>query len=118
AVGEGGCRQALRHEGIGCREWMAVGEDGGGRAFLLLRAAEDTVELRAYLQGRRPARDRLRLAQRLGAVLARMHRAGFLHPDLYAKHVLVEPGGRSVVLLDWQRSRRNHRPSLAQCPRD
>jgi heptose I phosphotransferase len=115
---EARCLQALRHEGIGCPEWMAVGEDGRGRAFLLLRAAEGTVELRAYLQGRPPARDRLRLAQRLGAALARMHRAGFLHPDLYAKHVLVEPGGRSAVFLDWQRSRRKHRPSLSECARD
>jgi heptose I phosphotransferase len=110
--------QALRHEGIACPEWMAVGEDGRGRAFLLVRAAEGAVEMRTYLQGRPAARDRLRLARRLGAALARMHGAGFLHPDLYAKHVLVGPGGRSVVLLDWQRSRRRHPPSPAECARD
>ncbi len=35
-----------------------------------------------------------------------MHAAGFTHPDLYSKHVLVGPDGASVQFLDWQRSRR------------
>src|SRR5439155_3876004 len=30
--------RSLQHSGIGCPDWIAVGEDSQGRAFLLLRA--------------------------------------------------------------------------------
>ena len=42
--------QALRREGIGCAEWLAAGEDGSGRAFLLVREVAGAVELRTYLR--------------------------------------------------------------------
>src|SRR5438128_4902273 len=37
--------QALEQAGIGCPEWIAFGEDGQGRGFLLLRALDDAVAL-------------------------------------------------------------------------
>jgi tRNA A-37 threonylcarbamoyl transferase component Bud32 len=97
--------QALHQSGLPCSEWLACGEDDRGRAFLLLRAAGG-VDLRTHLatvsrEERRP------LARRLGEALAGVHNAGFDHPDLYSKHVLVSPDGR-VCFLDWQRSRRGH----------
>jgi heptose I phosphotransferase len=46
------------------------------------------------------------VARALGASLARVHDAGFEHPDLYAQHVLVCPEAGTVHLLDWQRTRR------------
>jgi heptose I phosphotransferase len=48
---------------------------------------------------------RRQVAVRLGELLARVHRAGFFHRDLYAKHVLVGPDD-VVHLIDWQRARR------------
>ena len=39
--------------------------------------------------------------------VAKVHDAGFDHPDLYAKHVLVDRHSGEIVLLDWQRSRQH-----------
>lgn len=98
----------LQAEGIGCPEPLAAGEDSQGRAFLLLREVPAATELRLMLQ-RCTSRQRRRLARQLGVALARLHQAGFDHPDLYSKHVLVQRDGNddfSFCLLDWQRSRR------------
>ena len=93
--------------GIACAEWIAAGEDPRGRAFLLVRELADAVDLRAYLAGlsSRPA-DRRNFCRSLGVVLAKLHLAGFDHPDLYSKHVLVRSDGCDHF-LDWQRSRRS-----------
>jgi len=98
----------LRRAGIGCPEWIAAGEDRQGRAFLLVRELEDAAELRHFLHSRQDATaaERRRFARRLGQALARVHNAGFDHPDLYAKHVLVHAGGEEIAFLDWQRCRR------------
>jgi tRNA A-37 threonylcarbamoyl transferase component Bud32 len=108
AVREADVLAALRRAGVPCPEWMAVGEGDGGRAFLLLRALPDAVDLRQFLQDRRraTAAARYEFARRLGAMLAAIHEAGFDHPDLYAKHVLVAPASGQCYFLDWQRSRR------------
>jgi hypothetical protein len=84
--------QALQQAGLGCPDWIAVGEDGQGRAFLLIRGIQGAVDLRRFLYERRnqPAWKRRRFARRLGQTLARYHNAGFDHPDLYSKHILVE----------------------------
>jgi heptose I phosphotransferase len=97
--------QALRREGVDCPEWVAAGEDGRGRAFLLVRAVAGAADLRTFLGAHPGAGPRRRAARALGAALARLHAAGFTHPDLYAKHVLVNAGG--VCFLDWQRARRS-----------
>jgi tRNA A-37 threonylcarbamoyl transferase component Bud32 len=109
------CREAavlrqLGPAGIDCPEVIAAGEDGG-RAFLLTRALPETVDLRHFLHETGTADPgRGVLAARLGRALAALHAAGFTHPDLYSKHVLVsgEPGAGSVTLafVDWQRARR------------
>jgi tRNA A-37 threonylcarbamoyl transferase component Bud32 len=93
--------------GVGGAEWIAAGEDAHGRAFLLVRALSGAVDLRAYLDrlSSRPAARR-RFLRTLGEAIARLHAAGFDHPDLYSKHVLVQPNGESVHFIDWQRSRR------------
>jgi tRNA A-37 threonylcarbamoyl transferase component Bud32 len=97
---------ALRRAGVGCPEWVAAGEEGG-RAFLLVEDLADTLDLRQFLRDRRgPSAERYRFARRLGSALARVHEAGFDQPDLYAKHVLVDPHTEAIHFLDWQRSRR------------
>jgi tRNA A-37 threonylcarbamoyl transferase component Bud32 len=96
---------ALAKAGIDCPEWIACGEDGKGRAFLLTRAVIDATELRRFLRDL-PSSARPHFARRLGVALARVHSAGFDHPDLYSKHILVSADGKRIYLLDWQRSRR------------
>jgi tRNA A-37 threonylcarbamoyl transferase component Bud32 len=95
--------QALQREGLPGPEWLAAGEDGQGRAFLLVREAPG-MELRAVLAAEREPRQRQRIARRLGATLARLHTAGFHHPDLYAHHLLLDCHKDTICLLDWQRA--------------
>jgi tRNA A-37 threonylcarbamoyl transferase component Bud32 len=89
---------------------IAAGEDEHGRAFLLVREEERCQDLRQALGQIKSPAARRNLARQLGAALARMHRAGFMHPDLYSKHVLVRqnptPGCHSICILDWQRVQR------------
>jgi tRNA A-37 threonylcarbamoyl transferase component Bud32 len=109
--------QAARRAGVGCPEWVAAGEDNHGRAFLLLRGVEGVVDLRTFLKEHcHTPRQRRDFARRLGVALARLH-AGFRHPDLYAKHVLVRPADGTIHFLDWLRARCG-RPGLDSCCRD
>ncbi len=96
--------QALHREGIRGPEWLAAGEDGRGRAFLLVREVPG-VELRGVLHTEKNPRRRRRIAHHLGVTLARLHSAGFRHPDLYANHLFIESCDDSIHVLDWQRSR-------------
>src|SRR5262245_42937181 len=89
SVREAALLKALAGAGIGCAEFIAAGEDDRGRAFLLVRELTGFVDLRVFLRdsGSAPATERRRFARRLGETLARVHGAGFDHPDLYSKHV-------------------------------
>jgi heptose I phosphotransferase len=95
--------QALQREGLPGPEWLAAGEDGQGRAFVLVREAPG-MELRAVLAADKDRRRRQHIARTLGATLARLHTAGFRHSDLYANHVFVDAIYRCIHLLDWQRA--------------
>ena len=108
--------QAFAAAGIGCPEWIAEGEDQNGRAFLLVRELEEVSDLRLHLRERLAThpRARRRFALRLGSALARLHQAGFDHPDLYAKHILVDRDGQGIHFLDLQRSRRRQRVPWGQ----
>ena len=110
----------LQQSGIPCPDWIAVGEDGQGRAFLLLREVTGSQDLRVFLHEHRqaPSDQRRRLARKLGVALAEFHNAGFDHPDLFAKHVLVNPQDPPVSVLDWQRSRRRRRVTWRRRCRD
>jgi tRNA A-37 threonylcarbamoyl transferase component Bud32 len=106
SVREARLLQQAQAAGIGCPEVAAVGEDRP-RAFLLLRAADGMAEVRDWLARPLSAAARRALARTLGQALARLHGAGFDHPDLYVKHVLAaaEGEGFRFCFLDWQRSR-------------
>ena len=97
---------ALRRAGVGCPEWMAAGEDDQGRAFLLIADLPGTLDLREFLRNHLSdlAAVRHRFACHLGVALARLHAAGFDHPDLYAKHVLVAKDTQEIYFIDWQRT--------------
>jgi tRNA A-37 threonylcarbamoyl transferase component Bud32 len=111
--------EELQRAGIGCPDWIAVGQDGRGRAFLLVEECADRVELNRHLRDwRGSSRERVRFARHLGRTLALLHSAGFSHPDLYAKHVLVAKRDHGLTFLDWQRSRLPHRVSWTERCRD
>jgi hypothetical protein len=61
-------------------------------------------ELRIFLTLHESTKTRAHLAEALGYELAKMHDAGFDHPDLFAKHILVSDDLRFCI-LDWQRAR-------------
>jgi tRNA A-37 threonylcarbamoyl transferase component Bud32 len=97
-----------------CPRCVACGDDGRGRAFLLVEELPDTIDLRRVLgdSALSPA-DRRQLADRLGRVIALLHAGGFTTPDLTAKHVLVAPDSGDVTVIDWQSSRRVRSVTLA-----
>ncbi len=107
AAREGAMLQALRAAGIGCPEVAALGEDGR-YAFVLTRDQSSLSELRSLVGLLVSELSRRQFAVALGRELARMHDAGFDHPDLFAKHILAtqEKGVFRFCILDWQRGRR------------
>jgi tRNA A-37 threonylcarbamoyl transferase component Bud32 len=110
SVREGRVLQELRQAGIGCPVVLALGEDDG-EAFVLLKSEPDLTPLDRYLLDRPAESDAV--LPLLGGELARMHAAGFIHPDLYPKHILVGrcDGLYRFCTLDWQRSvRMRHVP--------
>lgn len=98
--------RALQAIGIGCPEAIAVGEEGG-RAFLLIRALPAVQDLQSYLTEGYGADwvVRRQLARYLGEAVARLHEAGFTHPDVYAKHVFVDVDDQAISFIDFQRTR-------------
>src|SRR5205814_7270336 len=112
--------RALHTARVRAPQWLACGEDGRGRAFLLVAGMAGAVSLRGFLHAERlmPQPERLAFARRLGGALARAHAAGFDHPDLTSKHVLIHPHRRTITLLDWQRARRRSSVGWQQRTRD
>jgi len=94
----------------GLPSWIAAGETRDGRAFLLLRELTGTYPLSEALERWRDVpRVRRKLADELGRALASLHESGFVHGDLFAPHVLVDPATLQVFFLDWQRAGRSAR---------
>jgi tRNA A-37 threonylcarbamoyl transferase component Bud32 len=95
----------LESAGFACPNWVACGEDGRGRACLLVEELAGFVELRRFLGDTRVSLERRGLAERAGQAVAELHAAGFTTPDLTAKHVFVSPTSLAVALIDWQSAR-------------
>ena len=101
SVREGRLLQKLEASRLPGPQWLAFGEDGTGRAFLLVAEIDGAVDLRQALEWHdRPTE----LAALLGRFVAQLHEAGFDHPDLYAKHFLIDRSTNAISLLDWQRA--------------
>ena len=80
---------------IGSPRAIAAGEDNEGRAFSgWWRELVDGQDLRQVLRPMAPAPSWAphHVARQLGLALVRLHDAGFEHPDLYSKHILVGSG--------------------------
>lgn len=105
SVREARALKALGH--LSCvPDWLAFGEGDDGRAFLLVRQVDGATDLPSFLRGLPDGRAiRLRVARQIGRAIAQVHAAGFDHPELSAKHVLISRRGGHVTILDWQRAR-------------
>ncbi|MCE9532747.1 MAG: lipopolysaccharide kinase InaA family protein, partial [Planctomycetes bacterium] len=101
SVREGKMLRRLGQKGLPVPKWLAYGEDNEGRAFLLVDEVIGSEDLRRVLA--KPA-DHRDLTVRLGRLCAELHEAGIDHPDLYAKHILLDRKTNAVTLLDWQRA--------------
>jgi len=93
----------LEEAGLPGPQWLAYGEDGAGRAFLLVDELAGMADLRVVLSdtGLSPD-DRRRLAGAAGRAVADLHAAGFSTPELAAKHLFADPTSGAVALVDWQ----------------
>jgi hypothetical protein len=83
-------------------EWVAVGVDSLGRPFLITLAISQPVPINQYLLTNSPGFCD-GLATRLGRIIGRMIQTRFIHCDLTAKHILVDPYTHRISMLDWQR---------------
>jgi tRNA A-37 threonylcarbamoyl transferase component Bud32 len=107
----------LEAGGLPGPQWLAYGEDGHGRAFLLVDELAGMRDLATLLGDTElsPA-ERRELAARIGHALAELHAAGFGTPDLAAKHVFVNPSTFAATLIDWQSATRRP-PTETECVR-
>jgi tRNA A-37 threonylcarbamoyl transferase component Bud32 len=95
---------ALRAAGLPVPAPLALGAQPDGDRLLVLEWIDGVPLAQALLA--RFARRRA-IVTELGALLRRVHEAGFAHGDLHAGNVLVASGG--PVLLDWQHAPRHAR---------
>jgi aminoglycoside phosphotransferase (APT) family kinase protein len=93
----------LEAAGLPGPQWLAYGEDGAGRAFLIVDELAGMSDLRAVLgDAELSPTDRRRLADRAGRAVADLHAAGFGAPELAAKHLFANPATGDVSLVDWR----------------
>jgi tRNA A-37 threonylcarbamoyl transferase component Bud32 len=109
SVREASILNDLRKAGIRAPRALAFGEDGAGRAFVLIKETRGAIDLRTFLHEERAPDRRLRLARRMGRLLARIHGTGFNCPVLSSKHVIVRPRGPSPTVIDWHAASRFRR---------
>jgi len=81
------------------------------RGWLLVREVPGAVDLLAFLGSAPHPAHRHDVLAAAGRVVRRLHDAGFEHPDLHLKNLLLAPGG-DVLVLDLDRVRRL--PSLCR----
>jgi tRNA A-37 threonylcarbamoyl transferase component Bud32 len=93
---------ALRAAGLPVPEPLALGVLPDGDRLLAMAWVEGSGFETALLAAAAPARRALLAA--LGATVARLHAAGWVHGDLHPGNLLVRGG--APVLLDWQHARR------------
>jgi hypothetical protein len=112
---EGRSLRALRAQGFPVPRALAWFDEPGsrGRSALVMEHLDHREPLRTQLErgadeGLQAERDRL---DRLAALVARLHRAGWYHRDLYLEHVVVTgPHPGDLALLDLGRARREPAP--------
>jgi len=84
---------------------------GTRRGWLLVREERSACDVLAFLVGAPAPEERRRVLRTAGEVVRRLHDAGFEHPDLHLKNLLLMADG-GVLILDLDRVRRL--PSLSR----
>jgi len=106
--------RALDAAGFAAPRALLVGSRAGAGLLVTVdTGGDDLLMAVARLAGLDPERRRTKrvLLGRLGAEVARLHRAGFVHGDLVPPNLRWRDGG--LVFLDNDRTRRARLPSLA-----
>jgi tRNA A-37 threonylcarbamoyl transferase component Bud32 len=80
----------------------------GSLSVVLMERVEHSQTLRQLLEQGQEVVDR-KLLEDLAQLVARLHRAGWYHRDLYLEHVILRPDG-SLCLLDLGRARQQASP--------
>ena len=100
--------KTLEETGLPGPQWLAYGNDGTGRAFLLVDELAGAANVRAVLCDNGLSQtDRRVLTRHAAHAIATLHRAGFSTPELAAKHLFINPSAQSVTLVDWQSATAN-----------
>jgi hypothetical protein len=96
--------RALTGAGFGAPEAVVTASRGGGGLFVT--RALHGQDLVATLTAPRPRREKRALLGALGAIVGRLHGAGFVHGDLVPPNLWLDAGGR-FVFLDNDRTRQS-----------
>jgi hypothetical protein len=102
--------------GVGVAEALGVVSAPGGlglrRGWLFAREVPGAVDVLTFLRSRPTPARRRAVLETAGRAIRALFDAGFEHPDLHMKNLLVAPDG-SVLVLDFDRVRRR-----AELPRE
>ena len=101
SVREAKVLEHLDSQALPSPQWIAYGEDGRGRAFLLIDDLAGSLDLRIAAKSVTDSASRRAIAERIGNTLADLHAARMATPDLAAKHLFVDPDSGSMTLIDW-----------------
>ncbi|MDB5108592.1 MAG: Mn2+-dependent serine/threonine protein kinase [Candidatus Binatus sp.] len=100
--------ERLRREGIEVAEILLLGaETRGGRELIATRRVEGTLLPRFIRTSNEPREAKRAMFRALGAEIARLHRAGFLHGDLTPFNIFVTAiETPHFAFIDHERTRR------------
>jgi hypothetical protein len=108
---------ALRREGFNAPQPVVWGRElRGGRELIATVRAAGVLLPRLLREAGMPLAEKRAMLRELGAELARLHRAGFIHGDFTPFNVMVArstPPAR-FVMLDHERTRRTRLAALAR----
>jgi len=105
---EAAALQWLRERSLNAPQLLAWGirsRWGAVTASFLLTAEVEGAEQWAELWRRSAPGDRSQLLPRLAGLIGRMHRATFIHGNLYSRNILVSTGTGEPYLIDFPSSR-------------
>ena len=99
---------ALQHAGITVAEPIAFGEECGllweKFSFIITASARGSMTVDQFLRTCTDAAERRCVADALAAIVRKMHDAGLASPDLFTRHIFLEPGPEpKFCLIDMAR---------------
>jgi len=99
--------ERLRADGIGVPEILLLGAEQRGGREIVVTARVDGRNVPRYLRSHEPLTAKRAILRALGAEIARLHRAGYLHGDLTPYNIFVTGvNPPQFVFIDHDRTRR------------